>query len=226
MFKKKIKKRYYVLGLIVLLHLVLLSTCAINSKNRHKLYEKAIAEKPFDAIIVPGYPFKDGEWEKVMRGRVVWSYHLYQKGITKNVIYSGSAVYSPYIESEIMALYAEALGIPKENIFTESRAEHSTENVYYSYQLGESLGFKKMALASDPFQTKLLKLFIKSKVSKDLSLIPILYDTLMVIDTINPIIDPSSAYVEDFVSIEDRESKWERFKGTQGKQIDYEEYKE
>ena len=55
-------------------------------------------------------------------------------GMAKNVMFSGSAVYTPYYESKIMALYAEAIGIPKERIYIETEAEHSTENIFYSYR--------------------------------------------------------------------------------------------
>ncbi len=98
--------------------------------------------------------FENGKWDRVMMGRIYWAKFLYEKGIAKNIIFSGSAVYSPYYEAEIMRLYAIELGIPKENIFAETKAEHSTENAYYSYKYGKKLGFNKMALASDPFQSK------------------------------------------------------------------------
>src|SRR5438067_574875 len=62
----------------------------------------------FDAIIVPGVPFENGRWSQTMKSRVGWSYYLYRKGIAKNIIYSGAAVYSPYVEARIMALYGEA----------------------------------------------------------------------------------------------------------------------
>ena len=92
--------------------------------------KKKTARDLAHAIIVPGIPFNNGNWDSVMKGRVLWSYVLYKNGYTKNVIYSGSAVYSPYFEAVIMGLYAEQLGIPREHIFCETKARHSTENVY------------------------------------------------------------------------------------------------
>jgi len=59
-----------------------------------------------------------------MKGRVYWSKYLYDRGIGKNIMYSGNAVYTPYFEGEIMALYAKAIGIPPEHIYTELKAEH------------------------------------------------------------------------------------------------------
>ncbi len=156
-----------------------------------------------------------------MKGRVYWSYYLYKKGIAKNVIYSGSAVYSPYVEAKIMALYGEALGIAPENIFVESKAEHSTENIYYSYQLAKKNGFIKVALASDPFQSKLLHSFSKRH-TPSIKMIPMVFDTLIAISKNDPVIDSKKAFVPNFISITRRESFWERLKGTQGKKIKFE----
>lgn len=153
-----------------------------------------------------------------MKGRVYWSYILYKKGIARNIIYSGSAVYSPYIEAQIMALYAEAIGIPPEHIHTESTAEHSTENLYYSYHLGKKLGYRKMALATDPFQSKLLKKFSK-KMHLDVPMIPMVFDSLEVISKTDPAIADKKAFRPEFVSILEREGFWERLRGTRGKKI-------
>jgi uncharacterized SAM-binding protein YcdF (DUF218 family) len=159
---------------------------------------------------------------RIVKGRVYWSKFLFDKGIAKNLMYSGSSVYSPYTEAVIMSLYAEAIGIPKENIFTETKAEHSTENVYYSYKKAQQLGFKKIAIASDPFQTKLLRRFTRNKVSADIKFIPFVVDTLkeMQPQMKDPAIDHQQAFVKDFKSIVKRESFWKRLRGTLGKNID------
>jgi hypothetical protein len=73
---------------------------------------------PYDVIIVPGIPFeKDKDAGMIMKARVKWASYLVTRGIAKNVIFSGSAVYTPYTESRIMALYAIELGIPAERIY-------------------------------------------------------------------------------------------------------------
>ena len=74
---------------------------------------KEIVAKPVDAIIVPGVQYNGLKWNTVMKWRVYWSVYLYKKGLAKNIIYSGSAVYSPYTEATIMSLYAEKMGVPK-----------------------------------------------------------------------------------------------------------------
>ena len=157
-----------------------------------------------------------------MKARVYWSKYLYERGIAKNIMYSGSAVYTPYYEAQIMSLYAQAIGIPKEHIFTETAAEHSTENIYYSYKKAKLLGFKKIALASDPFQTKLLKRFTRKRVDANVRLIPFITDTLKLIEPhmTDPMIDHQQAFKKDFISITKRENFWKRLNGTRGGNLD------
>jgi hypothetical protein len=69
-------------------------------------------KNPYDIVILPGVPLEDTTWSWTMKGRIYWSEYLYDKGITKNLMYSGSAVYTPYVKGKIILLYAMALGIP------------------------------------------------------------------------------------------------------------------
>ena len=141
-------------------------------------------------------------------------------------MFSGSAVYSPYYEGKIMALYAEAIGIPKANIFIETKAEHSTENIYYSYKKAKKLGFEKIGLASDPFQTKMLRKFTRKKVNPDIGLVPMVVDTLKVIEPsmTDPVIDYQQAFEKDFTPLTKRQGFWKRFRGTMGKNVDMKAY--
>ncbi len=183
------------------------------------LYNCAKANKPYDVVIVPGVPYNGKDWDFKMKGRIIWAAHLIKNGIANNVIFSGSAVYTPYVEAKIMALYAAQLGVPAQRIFVEDKAEHSTENVYYSYVLAQKLGFTKIALATDPFQSNLLTRFIKKKYKLPIALIPFKIKILKTIDNVHPIIIPESAYVKDFVSIKKRQSLRYRLRGTKGKNI-------
>ena len=116
---------------------------------------------------------------------------------------------------------------PKKNIYTETKAEHSTENIYYSYQKAKKLGFEKMALATDPFQTKMLSQFTFTKVSPNVAMLPMVIDTLKAMEPqmIDPPIDYQRAYNKDFVSITKRETFWERLKGTIGNKLDTTAYR-
>lgn len=183
-------------------------------------FEKVRPQMPFDAVIVPGVPF-DTAWSDIMRLRVLWSYHLYNQGLTKNIIFSGSAVYTPYVESRIMAEYAMKLGVPAEHIFTEERAEHSTENIFYSYYMAKDLGFEKIAVATDPFQSKMVKSFAKRK-KLDVAYVPTIFDTIHAYyPDIQITIDPTKAEVDNFTALPEREGFWKRFAGTMGKNLKY-----
>lgn len=211
-------------ALFTLAFLLLLSSftsCMFSSKSQQRLFEES-KTKVYDVVVVPGIPFENGQWNWLMRGRVYWSKYLYDQGIVKNVMFSGSSVYSPYYEAKIMAMYAEAIGIPRQHIFLETKAEHSTENIYYSYQNAKELGFTKIALASDPFQTKSLRRFTRRQVSADIDLIPMVIDTMKVLEQTmikSPDINPALAYNESFISIKERQSLWKRLMGTLGHNI-------
>lgn len=197
--------------------LALLCSCA-----SPKLYRRAVATAPYDAIIVPGVPFNGKNWDFKMKGRVIWANYLVQQGIARHVIFSGAAVYTPYIEARIMASYAKALGMPDSCIYTEEKAEHSTENVYYAYRVAKKLGFEKIALATDPYQSNMLKGFIQ-KQHLPVTCIPFRISILMKIDDVHPLIDATPAKVENFRSIKETQSRKYRRNGTRGKNIIFDE---
>lgn len=198
--------------------------CISFKKRPRRLFREVVAEhKTFDAIIVPGVPFYKTSWDSTMKARVIWSYILYKGGYARNVIYSGGAVYSPYYEARIMGLYAQQLGIPAEHIFYDTLAQHSTENVYYSYELARKLGFKSIALATDPGQSSLLKRFTRKRFGTPIAHIPFVMDSLWAYNHTDPVIEPSPALSADsFISITQRETFWQRIRGTMGKNIPWE----
>src|ERR1035437_10046528 len=99
-----------------------MNSCSLSSKTCKKLFSKRMKES-YDMVIVPRVPFKN-EWSPTMKARIYWSKYLSDKGIANNIMCSGSSVYPAYTEARIMALYGEAIGIPNENIFIETKAEH------------------------------------------------------------------------------------------------------
>ncbi|WAC12898.1 YdcF family protein [Dyadobacter pollutisoli] len=187
-------------------------------RSADKAFQKGLENQPYDAVIVPGFPYNGQKWDMVLQMRIHWANYLYTRGYTKNIIFSGSAVATPYVESKVMASYAQALGIPREHLFTEEKAEHSTENVYYSYRLAKDLGFSKIALATDPVQTSYMRKFIK-RFELPIGLMPTVIDTLKVLNLYEPKIDPKPTMKEGFVKLSDREGFFQRFRGTMGKYI-------
>jgi len=207
----KISFKYTV---FILIFIFLQQSCGI--RYAEKKFAIAQTKKPYDAIIVPGYPFEGNHWNDVMKMRVLWSVYLYKQGFTKKIIFSGAAVYTPYTESEIMKMYAEKLGIPDSCILVESKAEHSVENLYFSNILARNSGLKKIAMASDPFQSKMIKGF-RRRYKLDVDFIPANFNTLdTMMGNTDPTIDFQKAFVPNFIPITERHSKWQRFRGTLG----------
>ncbi len=205
-------------SLSLILLVLIFSGCIFSKKKTRSLYAKAKVNAPYNAIIVPGVPFDGIAWSPTMKNRVLWSYYLYENNITENIIYSGGAVYTKYSEAKIMAEYGKALGIPASNIFLDTLAEHSSENVYYSYLVAKRNGLKKVAFATDPFQAKSLKGMI-NKLELPIDLIPLILDSISNANYPEPTINGESAIENNFISIKDRESFFYRLKGTLGKQI-------
>lgn len=216
-FKKILKVAlYFHLFLAVCL---VLAHCSFQH-YANKSYKEAEKEVPFDVVIVPGVPFvaDSANVNIIYKARILWAKHLYDSGYTKNIMFSGSSVYTPYIESRTMKLYAIALGVPEEHIFTEEKAEHSSENIYYGYKLAHKLGFKKIALATDPYQSGLLRGIIRKYTPGVMSL-PIKFEKINARNKMLPSIDPASAKVTPFVALPNREGFWQRFRGTLGKRV-------
>ncbi|CAG5072078.1 hypothetical protein DYBT9623_04015 [Dyadobacter sp. CECT 9623] len=191
-------------------------------RSAEKEYHKGMKQQPYDAIVVPGFPYDGKKWDMVLQLRIHWAHYLYSKGYTKNIIFSGSAVATKYIESRVMANYAEALGVPREHLFTEERAQHSTENIYYSYRLAKDQGFTKIALSTDPIQSSYMKRFIK-RFELPIGLLPTVIDTVKTLNLYEPKIDVTNAIAENFQKLSDRENFFQRFQGTMGKYIEWHE---
>ncbi len=213
---KKVLK--LVLGFHVFMATGLLLTHCSFSHYAKVSYAEAKKERPFDVIIVPGIPYEIENTTSIMAMRVFWAKHLYDSGYAKNIIFSGSAVYSPYVEGIAMKIIADSLGIPPEHTFSETSAEHSTENVYYSWKMAKTMGYNNIALATDPFQSGMLQSFIR-KYCPGVKSVPVVYDILKLEGKTLPAISLKTAYVRDFVSITKREGFWQRLRGTMGRRI-------
>lgn len=213
-------KQFVGITTLVVVSAIVLSACTF-SRFANKQTAKALKDAPYDVIIVPGVPYQDSAMSRILKARIIWAKQLYDKGIAKNIIFSGGAVYTPYYEGYIMKSIADSMGVPPQHTYAEIVAEHSTENVWHGIRLARKLGFTKIALASDPFQTKMIEGFLK-KHAKDMALIPINFKTLNSSAYPYPAIDPKYCMAPStFVPLPERESFWERLRGTFGKHINY-----
>ena len=209
-------KRIFVFSFLFITLAFSLVFCSVRHYASHA-YKKAKIERPYDVVVVPGVPYHNSATTKVMLMRILWAKHLYDSGYTRNVIFSGGSVYSPYVEGVIMKIIADSLGMPSEHTFAETKAEHSTENAYYGYKMAQKMGFTKIALATDPFQSSTLERLIR-RFCPGMKTIPIVFGVLDLSKDL-PQIDCSSAYNGNFVSITKRETLWGRWRETLGRRV-------
>lgn len=193
-------------------------------KRPQKLLAKVVKnDKSYDVAIIPGYPFDGHKWDTLMKSRLLWAKVLYEKGIIRNFIVSGGAVHSPYVEAEYMKRYAVALGIPAAHIFTETRAQHSVENIFYSYEMARTLGFKSIALCTDPLQSILTRRFTAHRFETHIQHLPIVYDSIIPYNNLMPVIDTHDLRAADaFIPLKNRKSRWQSFRGTMGAGLPWE----
>ncbi len=194
-------------------------------KKAQKIFAEQKVQGPFDALIVPGIPHDGVSWDTLMQARVHWAKYLYEQGFAKNIIFSGSAVYSPYYEGEIMRKYAIALGLPEAHMFAETNAEHSVENIYYSVIKGKKLGFKNFALATDPYQNFFMKGVYNGRINF-LYYLPFDFEILKNLEMKEPSINAESCRKLDFVALPEREGTIKRWRGTTGRKVDFDKMRE
>ncbi len=195
--------------------LLIIFICGCNVKKiATRMTNQYLPKAPYDVVIVPGIAYDTLKQQtNGFNARIIWAKTLYDRGITRNIIFSGAACYSPYVEGQTMKLIAEAMGVPAQHVFCETRAEHGKENVYYSYLMAQKLGFKKVALAADPYQAFFLEGFIETNLP-DMGILPIAVDSLKKLYLPVPSIDASAAFVKDFIPLNKRESFGTRIKHT------------
>ena len=174
----------------------------------------------YDAIIVPGYPFSpDGKMNAIYKVRLYWAYHLYKTGRTRYIIVSGAAVYTPYMESKVYALYLVELGIDPRHIIIEHRAEHSLENVFYSMEIAKAKGFEKVAVVSDKAHSIMIR-YLSKKFDHEISadFIPARW-RFVILNYWNKFdlnIEHEKAFEPDFIHISERKTELEGKLGTSG----------
>src|SRR4051812_23240993 len=186
--------------LLPLIALILFAIPGCSLENRvTKSNKKYMAEAPYDAIIVPGYPFGLEKNRILFAVRLHFAKELYEKGIAKNIIFSGAAVQTPYIEGRMMKIMADSLGIPSEHTFVEDKALHSNQNAILGTKMARKMGFKKIAIATDPYQFSYMTLLIRLFAPKT-AILTFYPSQMPEYNKPLPLIDSTDAYVKDFVS--------------------------
>ena len=178
-------------------------SASLNAQSEVRAYKRIVKHAPFDVLIVPGFPYKQAKDSILLNVRLYWAKELYDKGIARNIIFSGAAVHTPYNEGMIMKIMADSLGIPADHTFVEPDALHTTSNAKLGKKLAHKLGFKKIAAATDPYQFMYMKLLMWFSAPG----IPILTfpkDSMLRYFKPLPAVNERDALVKDFIPLKER----------------------
>jgi len=105
--------------------------------------------KNFDVIIVLGSPATDDcKPKSILKDRVDKGIELLKLGMGKKILFTGSSVRNNCTEAEVMAAYAIANGISKNNILKETRARNTFQNAYYATAKMKEHNFKSAAIVT------------------------------------------------------------------------------
>lgn len=179
-----------------------LSSCSLEKRvgNYNARYLK---KAPFDAVIIPGYPYRAETNQILFNVRLAFARDLYNKGITKHIIFSGAATHTPFEEGPLMKAMADSAGLPVNVTFSENRALHSNQNIVYGKKLAKELGFKNVVVATDPYQfaymTVLMKLY-----APGMGIISFPPAQMPVYDQEPPVFDSTAFLVKNFVPLKSR----------------------
>ena len=123
--------------------------------------------KKADAIVVFGGGVGEtGSPGKSTIERARFAADLYKKGFASKVIFSSGYTYK-YNDAENMKVFAVSMGVPKEDIMLELKANNAYENVLYSSQIVRSSGLSSIILISAPYNMKRVSL-VYNKIAKDI----------------------------------------------------------
>jgi len=101
------------------------------------------------ALVVLGYHArKDGSPHPVQKWRTELAARAWRRLGAERIIFSGGDSKGGPPEAEVMAGYAQSLGVPKSIVVTERAASNTRENIAFSLPLAQ--GYDRLAIVSDP----------------------------------------------------------------------------
>lgn len=111
------------------------------------------ARTRFDTIIVLGSPADaEGNPTPEQLARVTEAVREYERGVAPRLILTGGATRRGYVEANVMARAAEALGVPSSSIFPEPDAMDTIHNACYSARIMQAHGWRSAEVVSSDSQ--------------------------------------------------------------------------
>ena len=130
---------------------LLLAACAAVIVNLFLIPSHNTSATHFDTIIVLGNPAQlDGQPSPEARERVLEAVREYKAGVAPSIIMTGGAAHNRYIEGHVMVAYAIGQGVPASALLSESHAQNTIQNIYYSAQIMQQRGWHTAEVISSP----------------------------------------------------------------------------
>jgi len=153
--RKKYKILSIIASVIAFLFLITAFTPLTNDILVYPLIHNDQPQKS-DVIIVLGAGMnKLGEINKTAQERVKETKLLFDEGFGQNIILTGGKDKKyGYFNSEKMEEYAVQIGIPKEDIFLETKSKNTYENAVFSKEIMIENNWENALVTTSDFHTK------------------------------------------------------------------------
>jgi hypothetical protein len=103
-----------------------------------------------DVIIVLGCPNDaGGQPSSCQTKRADIAVALRDAGYGKRFITTGGAVHNQYVEADTLKALLVARGVAEKDVLTDTKAEHTDENIYYATQIMKAQGYTNALVVSD-----------------------------------------------------------------------------
>lgn len=106
----------------------------------------------FDTILVLGASSDDdGNPTPEELARVSEGVREYERGVASRILFTGGPAHNQYVEADVMARTAAALGIPPSAIFIEPQSSDTIQNVCYSERIMNAHGWHSAEVISTAY---------------------------------------------------------------------------
>jgi uncharacterized SAM-binding protein YcdF (DUF218 family) len=144
-----VKKWIRIVGLLILV--ILIYTIGVGSLIIHTW--KTAQPNKSESIIVLGAAVWSGKPSLAMRERLDVALQLHTEGWAPYVIVSGGAGLDELTEAAVMKEYLVTKGVPEENVIMEPLSQSTWENLTFSKQIMDDLGFQSAIIVTHGFHT-------------------------------------------------------------------------
>lgn len=141
--------RVLLAGIAIILSILLITALRIYR------YGRVAVDTQADAAVVLGAAVWSQNVSPVFRERINHAVDLYHHGKVRKIIFTGGQGNSNEpTEAAAARTYAQANGIPVQDILVEQRSHTTFENVVYAKRLADANNLRKVLLVSDPMHMK------------------------------------------------------------------------